>query len=41
MSLEGGKIRCVALLSEPGKAERGVMHEEPFSLIFFLPQKYL
>ena len=39
MSLEGGKIQCVAFLYGPGKAGRGLILKEPFRVIPSLPQK--
>ena len=39
MSLEGGKIRCMALLYGPRKVGRGLMYEESFRVILPSPQK--
>ena len=39
MSLEGGKIWCVVLLYEPGKAGIGLIYEEPFRVILSWQQK--
>ena len=39
MSLESGKIRCVALLDGPRKAGRGLIYKEPFRVILSFSQK--
>ena len=38
ISLEDGKIRCVALLYGPWKAGRRLIYEEPFRVILPFPQ---
>ena len=37
--LEDGKVRCVALLYVPGKAGRGLIYEQPFTVIPSSPKK--
>ena len=39
MSLEGGKIRCVALLYGPGKEGRVLIYEDSFRTIISLTKK--
>ena len=36
---EGGKNRSVALPYAPSKAGRGLIYEEPFTIILYPPQK--
>ena len=39
MSLEGVRSQCVTLLHAPGKAGRGLIYEEPFTVILFSSQE--